>query len=130
MSKENRSRAAKLSAALRLHYDAESEGYDSALRDLLTDARHLCDIKQLSYADADRMAQQHYSAERYAAKYGDKRDYPKIDIYTRLGHGQLWRYCCSSTWSRTCREAKEVFTRKNSAYTESNVKACKAKVQP
>lgn len=33
--------------------------------------------------------------------YGDKRDYRKIDIY-RNGS-----YCCSTTWSRTCREAIE-----------------------
>ncbi len=37
------------------------------------------------------------------ADYGDKRDYPKIDIY--------WRgdYKASTTWAKTCREAKERF---------------------
>ena len=35
--------------------------------------------------------------------YGDKRNYPKIDIF--------WRglYRSSTTWSKTCREAKERF---------------------
>lgn len=35
--------------------------------------------------------------------YGDKRDYPKIDIMVK------GRYVCSTTWVKTCREAKERF---------------------
>jgi hypothetical protein len=31
--------------------------------------------------------------------YGDRRDYPEIDLYAG------GRYLCSTTWSRTCREA-------------------------
>lgn len=34
-------------------------------------------------------------------KYGEKRDYPKIDIYVK------GKYVCTTTWSRTCKEAKE-----------------------
>ncbi len=33
--------------------------------------------------------------------YGDKRDYPKIDLYI---NGVYWR---STTWAKTCKEAKE-----------------------
>lgn len=39
--------------------------------------------------------------------YGDKRDYPKIDIYGRI-NGQ-WRYLKSTTWARSLKEAKERF---------------------
>lgn len=35
--------------------------------------------------------------------YGDKKDYPKIDIYVG-GH-----YLCSTTLSKTCKEAVEQF---------------------
>jgi len=38
---------------------------------------------------------------RKTAPYGTFRDYPKIDIY-RKSDGA---YLCSTTWSRTCREA-------------------------
>lgn len=34
-------------------------------------------------------------------KYGDKRDYPKIELYR---NGVYWR---STTWAKTCKEAKE-----------------------
>ena len=33
--------------------------------------------------------------------YGDKRDYPKIDIYVS------GEYTCTTTWARTLKEAKE-----------------------
>jgi hypothetical protein len=39
--------------------------------------------------------------------YGDKRDYPKIDIYVD------GNYRTSTTWSRTCREAVAVFKQIN-----------------
>lgn len=35
--------------------------------------------------------------------YGDNRSYPKVDIYVG---GQ---YVCSTTWSKTCKEAVEQF---------------------
>lgn len=34
------------------------------LTDLLADARHWCDQRNLSYGDVDRLAHQHYLAER------------------------------------------------------------------
>jgi hypothetical protein len=43
--------------------------------------------------------------------YGDKRDYPKIDIFVMRSHG--WEYQCSTTWARTCKEAKEKYIEKN-----------------
>lgn len=36
-------------------------------------------------------------------KYGDKRDYRPIQIFR---HG---KYLCTTTWSRTCKEALEQF---------------------
>ena len=36
-------------------------------------------------------------------KYGDKRDYPKIDIYVN----RIYR--CSTTWAKTCKEAVAKF---------------------
>ena len=35
--------------------------------------------------------------------YGDKRDYPKIDLYVDS------TYVASTTWSRTCKEAVQRF---------------------
>lgn len=37
--------------------------------------------------------------------YGDKTDYPKIDIYTRQPEGFVYVGC--TTWARTCAEARE-----------------------
>lgn len=41
--------------------------------------------------------------------YGDKRDYPKIDIYVRKwlpdGSAKVWTYVATTTWAKTCREA-------------------------
>lgn len=42
-----------------------------------------------------------------AVKYGDKRDYPKIDIYGPQG------YLCSTTWARSGKEAKERYAEKH-----------------
>ena len=41
-------------------------------------------------------------------KYGEKRDYRKVDIFRYRADG-LWHYACSTTWARTCREAVEMF---------------------
>lgn len=35
--------------------------------------------------------------------YGNKRDYPKIDLYLKRKEGPL--YLCSTTWAKTCKEA-------------------------
>ncbi len=39
--------------------------------------------------------------------YGEKRDYRKIDLY------MFNKYECSTTWAKTCKEAKEVFCKRN-----------------
>ena len=46
-------------------------------------------------------------------KYGDKRDFPKIDIYL---NGQ---YIATTTWSRTCKEAKGHFIAQHNHSQES-----------
>lgn len=38
--------------------------------------------------------------------YGNKRDYPKIDIYDKDSNGQAV-YIASTTWAKTCKEAVE-----------------------
>jgi hypothetical protein len=42
-------------------------------------------------------------------QYGDKRDYPKINIYVNRN------YRCSTTWAATCKEAVEHFKASNPA---------------
>lgn len=44
-------------------------------------------------------------------QYGDKRDYPKIEIWRKYPGGKStgWRFECVTTWARTCKEAKERF---------------------
>lgn len=37
---------------------------------------------------------------KYTIKYGEKRDYKKIDIYYK------GEYACTTTWSKTLKEAK------------------------
>lgn len=49
-------------------------------------------------------------------KYGDKRDYPKIDLYLN------GKYVCSTNWSKTLKDAKQVYADK----TKVNPKAIKA----
>ena len=44
-------------------------------------------------------------------KYGDKRDFPKIDIYMRNGDGTGF-YLCSTTWARNCRVAVQHYLAK------------------
>lgn len=41
--------------------------------------------------------------------YGDKRDYPKINIFVRHHNGKesYFAYAASTTWAKTCKEAKE-----------------------
>ncbi len=52
-------------------------------------------------------------------KYGDKRDFPKIDIYF------MGSYQCSTTWARTLKQAKESFMNKSGLKDKSIVKAKK-----
>ena len=53
--------------------------------------------------------------------YGDKRDYPKIDIYVNEG------YVCSTTWARTCYEAIQEFKKKNPNIADSTGHDIKAR---
>lgn len=43
--------------------------------------------------------------------YGDKRDFRKIDIF--IGAYGKWRYAASTTWARTCKEARERYANKH-----------------
>lgn len=52
--------------------------------------------------------------------YGDKRDYPKIDIY------YMGQYQASTTWAKTCKEAIESWKAKNGIPASNNVTARKA----
>ena len=55
--------------------------------------------------------------------YGDKRDYPKIDLYVknlRLGE---WLYVGSTTWARGCREAKKKYVE---THPETSIKLVRA----
>lgn len=53
--------------------------------------------------------------------YGDKRDYPEIQIFHRAGG--RWSYVCTTTWSRTCRQAKERFLAWHGNLKPDHVKA-------
>lgn len=39
--------------------------------------------------------------------YGDKRNYPKIHVYTRIA--KTWHYAGTTTWAKTCKEAVAQF---------------------
>lgn len=46
--------------------------------------------------------------------YGDKRDYPKIDIYVRRSPGgREFDWIGVTTWAATCREAREQYAERN-----------------
>lgn len=53
--------------------------------------------------------------------YGDKRDYPKIDIYV---HG---KYACSTTWARTCKQAVNKYMDSKSFIPRNYIEAVKSK---
>jgi len=58
--------------------------------------------------------------------YGDKRDYKKIDIYLRNLRG-MYAYECSTTWSKTCKEAKQKFLYRHNYLDATQVRAVYAK---
>ena len=59
--------------------------------------------------------------KRYGrAAYGDRRDYPKIELYYK------GLYYGTTTWSKTCREAREKCIAENPHLDPSRVKAYKA----
>lgn len=45
--------------------------------------------------------------------YGDKRDYPKIDIYVKVGKESI--YLATTTWSKTCQQACDMYRKNNPA---------------
>lgn len=44
---------------------------------------------------------------RKTCAYGTYRDYPKIHIY--VGTRGVWNYVASTTWARTCKEARAIY---------------------
>jgi hypothetical protein len=52
--------------------------------------------------------------------YGDKRDFPKIDIF--VGSAGSWQYRASTSWSKTCREAKARFFAAHQGVHIDNIK--------
>ena len=63
---------------------------------------------------------------RKKAPYGTHRDYPKIHIYVG-GHG-VWNYVASTTWARTCKEARATYADEKGLCL-GNVKASFAKTK-
>ena len=61
---------------------------------------------------------------RKNAPHGTYRDYPKIHIYVGAHGG--WHYVASTTWSRTCKEARVIYADKKGLCL-GNVKALFAK---
>ena len=61
---------------------------------------------------------------RKNAPYGTYRDYPKIHIYVGAGGG--WNYAASTTWARTCKEARAIYADEKGLCL-GNVKALFAK---
>lgn len=53
--------------------------------------------------------------------YGNKRNYAKIDICISTING--WHYVCSTTWSKSCKEAKQAYLSTHSHLLASDVKA-------
>jgi len=51
-----------------------------------------------------------------------KTDYRKIDIYIKNKHNN-WVYECSTTWSKTCKLAKQRFMNKHYYSDNTQVKA-------
>lgn len=61
---------------------------------------------------------------RKNAPYGTYKDYPKIHIYV-CAHG-IWNYVASTTWARTCREARAAYADEKGLFM-GNVKTLFAK---
>ena len=59
----NQDRADLIEKVLADHFDLSDLDPETALSDLLADARHYCDDQELDYAECDRRAYQHYSEE-------------------------------------------------------------------
>lgn len=54
--------------------------------------------------------------------YGDKRDYPKIDLYLRgATKHERTNYLCSTTWARTCKEAVQKYKESREGLTQETL---------
>ena len=58
--------------------------------------------------------------------YGDKRDYAKIDIFIYNNQTGIFDYYCTTTWSRTLKDAKKRFLALHPEYTEDDI-LCKGR---
>ena len=54
--------------------------------------------------------------------YGDKRDYPKIDLFVFSEGLKRWEYVGTTTWSRTCREAADNLAKLHPNLARSNIR--------
>jgi hypothetical protein len=59
----------------------------------------------------------HALTRRYGRAYGDKRDYPKIELYVG------GKYVATTTWARTVNEAKAKYIEGHPGVDPSKVKA-------
>ena len=59
--------------------------------------------------------------------YGDKTDYPKIDLYVRDKSGKGWNLAISTTCARTCKEAVDRYQPMMRGVPVFEVKAQRAK---
>jgi len=55
-------------------------------------------------------------------KYGNKRNYKKIDIFLKDLKG-FYTYEISTNWSKTCKEAKSRFLKRHNYLDKTQVKA-------
>jgi len=70
---KNKERAAKAEKALRAAYDegqaeGEKEVWSSDIVDLLTDLRHYCFARRLSFSKCNSIAQNHFDTENKSEK--------------------------------------------------------------
>jgi hypothetical protein len=89
MSKDTKRRATLAKRTLKAHatrlYGKGSvEPEETVISDLLTDLRHLCDSLKLDFAELNKNAQTHYSAELRAEKRG-------IYLLTRVEGSPMFR---------------------------------------
>lgn len=55
--------------------------------------------------------------------YGDKRDFPKIDLSVYSESLKRWEYVGTTTWCATCREAREQMAKVHPHIAISNIRA-------
>lgn len=61
-----KARAITLNKILKSIYDGGKGAEKNNITDMLTDLRHLCDYKNISFEECDRSARAHYLPEREA----------------------------------------------------------------